>query len=292
MDLFLSANGAQKKKIVFGSPPSDKSTSSQDELAPYRIEIIRQFIHIAKKYMAINLIESIPPNTHCPGCEFNLAQIASDENGIQRCPHCYFERSLPSKGYCSSTSATMETMPQKTSRNENEEKENFTKARIRYEGRQKEKFPYDLFTKLDDYFTQHNMPTGQHIISSGEGTISRERMFIALSHIGYPLYEHVNLILHKYINAILPDISHLDGSLDLHFDLTHKVAQEMKLAPMNTQFRLFKHLEMLGYPVNISDFRVPKTRELLEINQETWRIMCEYVDDYGKSIGIKYIQSI
>ncbi len=286
-----TAIGGGSKRIKFGQVAM--SNPEEDEFRPYRLEIIREYLSISKKYMPINIIEIIPPNIQCPGCDYDLANVFADENGIQRCPKCAFERSLPSRGYCSSTTATMEVGPPKSNRNDNEEKENFIKAIIRHEGRQKDKFPPDLFTKLDHYFEINNLPKGEDIREGKSNVvISRERMFLALSYIGYPYYEHVNLIMHKYLGTKLPDLSHLENILMIHFDLTHKASQQLGIEPINTQFRLFKQLEMLGEPVNISEFRVPKTRDIIETDQENWRILCEAVSDYGKQMGIKYIPTL
>jgi len=290
LELYRMAGGGTRK-VKFGQL-SVMYTKEEEELKPYRLEIIRNYLSIAKKYMSINIIEMVPPNIKCPGCDYDLHNVFSDENGIQRCPKCFFERSLPSRGYCSSTNATMETISVKSNRNDNEEKENFIKAIIRHEGRQKDKFPTDLFSKLDHYFLSNNLPIGEEIKNGNAPQISRERMFIALSYIGYPYYEHVNLIMHKYLGTKLPDISHLENLLMLHFDLTHKSAQENGIDPINTQFRLFKQLEMLGEPVHISEFRVPKTRDIIETDQENWRLMCEATGEYGKEMGIKYIPTL
>ena len=130
------------------------------------------------------------------------------------------------------------------------------------------------------------------MLSKKSPMITRSQLFQALSAINYPAYEHANLIMHKYVGAELPDTSSIDQLLDLHFDLTYKASQELGLEPINTQFRLFKQLEMLGQKVHISDFRVPKTRELLEIAEENWRLQCEACGEYGRQMGIKYIRGI
>jgi hypothetical protein len=288
LELFLAAGGGHKK-MCFGKPLV--VTEEEKELIPYRLEIIRRYIPIVKKYMPIHLTEYFPNTMLCPVCKTDLSGTGIDENGIQICPKCSMERALPSKGFCSSTNATMEMSCHKGSRHDNEERENFMKARIRYTGRQKEKLPSDLFVKLDKYFKQNNLPTSEEI-KAVKGTITRTSLYQALSAIGYPLYEHTNLILHKYIDTPLPDITHVDQLLDLHFDLTYKASQELGLEPINTQFRLFKQLEMVGENVQMIDFRVPKTRELLEIDEEHWRSQCDATGDYGKMMGVKYIRGI
>lgn len=288
IDLFKKIGGGVRK-ITVGS--IRKKTEEEERITPYKLNIIRKYIEAAKDYVDINMYESLPLYSICSGCGYNMSTVLCDENGTQVCPQCKYEQFLPSKGYTTSSSADVQ--PSK-SRHDNEEKENFMKARIRYEGRQKEKLPSDLYTRLDEYFITFKLPTGEDIKqgTANKDAISRDRMFQALSYIGYPLYEHVYLIMNRYIGTPLPDISHLNSVLDLHFDVTHKASQDLGLQPINTQFRLFKQLEMLGHPVHISDFRVPKTRDLLEMDQESWRRICEHTGEYGRSIGIKYIPTI
>jgi len=294
LDFFKKAGGGCKTVYIGNhtSTPTVPATNTND-LPLYRLEIIRKYIKIANNYMPINLIETIPKATRCSGCDYDLSQVHSDETGCQLCPNCNCERNIPSRGHCSSATASMELLPNR-SRTDNDERENFMRARMRYTGCQKDKFPPDLNDALDHYFEVNNLPTSKDI-KSGKypvSVLSREKLSDALSAIGYPLYEHMNLIMNKYVGTPLPDTTHIDNLLDLHFDLTQKVVSDLGLPPINTQFRLFKHLEMLGEKVHISQFRVPKTRELLEIDQLTWKQMVENSGIYGTSMGLKFIPTI
>ena len=154
LELFEKLGGGIKT-IVIGTPSSQSSSSTvsatnDPQLVSIKLKIIRSYISIVQKYMPINLIESIPYNTTCPACDEDMKDVETDESGLQKCPKCQFERCLPTKGYCSSTNASLELPPPKVNRYDNEEKDNFMKARMRYEGRQKDKFPSDIFNKLDD----------------------------------------------------------------------------------------------------------------------------------------------
>ena len=135
IELFHLAGGGVKK-VYFGK--NHILSDEEKELIPYRLEIIRKFISIVKQYMNIYLIEHIPSSMLCPVCDLDLSGTSLDENGIQRCPQCNFERALPTKGFCSSTNATLELSGSRT-KVDNEERENFMKARTRYTGRTKRK---------------------------------------------------------------------------------------------------------------------------------------------------------
>jgi hypothetical protein len=61
---------------------------------------------------------------------------------------------------------------------------------------------------------------------------------------------------------------------------------------INTQYRLFKHLEMAGFPCYAVDFRIPKTREIIQADEERWKAMCEGVDEHERTLGIRFIPTI
>ena len=46
---------------------------------------------------------------------------------------------------------------------------------------------------------------------------------------------------------------------------------------LNTQYRLFKHLQRRGHICKFEDFKVVKTRDILEYHDDTWRIICEQI---------------
>lgn len=287
IDLYTKM-GTRNKTIYFGV----KSTKKDDPYTPYKLKVIEEFLNVTSNYIPVNIIRMPPPDNCCPGCGGDLSEMASDENGIQQCPQCSYERALLGRISSASNTAVYEPAT-RASRDTSDERENFIKDLDNYEGKQKTKFPDDLFDRLDEYFIMEGKPTGE-MVRAGNSTmhISIPLMYKALAAVQRPLYEHVFLICHQYWGLPLADISHLRETILLHFDLTQDVARELGLPSINRSFRIMKHLEMVGVPINQSEWRIPKTRTIVEEDEETWETMISRCGERGRLAGLKHIPTI
>jgi Poxvirus Late Transcription Factor VLTF3 like len=263
-----------------------------DPYASYRQELIREYLDYVKAYIKVNVLFVPPRDQHCT-CGADLQATAMSKEGLPYCVACgVFRPGLGKK--TSSASYSDDVLTRKVSRKETEERDTFVKALVRFQGMQKDRFPSDLFDRLDRWFLTNNYPTGAQVRAGVEhrAVLTKDLMNKAMAAVGYPLYEHTNLICHKVWGWPLPQLGALYELVLQHFDATQRVAHEQGIPSVNTQYRLFKHLEMAGFPCHAVDFRIPKTREIIQTEEEHWRAMCDGVSDTEKSLGIRFIPTL
>jgi hypothetical protein len=231
----------------------------------------------------------------CPGCNELLSELFDDEHGIQHCS-CGYERSVTSKGYNASTISINESINPRTSKNDTEDRENFIKALNQYDGSDRGNLPPDLYSKLDRYFIQLGYPSSADIRAgvAHSKPMSYRIMYDALTALSLvqPPYAYVTRICHDVWGWPLPDISHIRELVLDHFELTQRAGVDLSLEPITMQYRLFKHLQMVDHECKAEDFRIPKTREILEKNEHNWKQRCAATGDYGRIRGIVFIPTI
>lgn len=246
--------------------------------------VISKYLEIARDYIQINVIREFPAETKCKGCDSSINNIIIDESGLQYCPVCRIETEIIAQ-----TPFYRDTNRVNTSlRNNYEDRDNFSKAIKRYQGKQPNRLPHSLPSILDDYFTSYGLPTGEEVKklpldSRGRrGKTNKEMMYKALYDTGYAsYYEDVNLICHLYWGWSLPDISHLEDAIIEDYDRSQRVYEFIKKdrkSCLNTQYRLFRHLQLRGYDCHLDDFKIVKTREILEYHEDTWKKICEHLN--------------
>jgi hypothetical protein len=248
----------------------------------HRLQIIQQYLEIARDYIILDVIHINPTQARCPGCgiDFSLIPI-NEQSGLCIC-ECGVERENLSNDtlYKDSTRVTI------GNRNNYEDWENFEKALIRYQGRQLNKPPQKLYDQLDAYFLKIQKCLGSeirsrpHLPDGKKSGTSRSMMLDALcetSNSSY--YDDVNLIMNTYWGWKLPDVSHLESQIMQDYYLTQQIYNSEphhgRDASLNTQFRLYVHLLSVGHPCARDDFKIQTSRDSLEFHQEIWKKMCE-----------------
>lgn len=273
----------------------DDDDGSDDE----RQEVISRYFEVARKFIELDVVRQVDEDHSCPGCGYAMENFPAGDNGIQSCPNCGIERSLLNRNVTSLSSNTaqpheQDTVLLNTGRNNYDDTDTFYKGLLRFQGKQNNRLPSNLFARLDAYFSGLGLPTGDMIRAlpvknnKKEGT-SRAMMIKALQSEGFSdCYEDVNLICHLYWGWVLPDISHLEEGVMEDYIKTQKVfglKKKGKKSSLNGEYRRFKHLELRGYPCDMEFFSLIKTRETLERTEQTWKEMCE-------GAGLRFIRTI
>lgn len=273
------------KTIRFG-----QTEAPDDPFAPHRIQLIRRYLALARKYIPENVIYTPSKQTACM-CGTEYTEMVSDLSGVLVCPTCGAERARIGRKKTTTTGGEDASVRR---RQDNEERDNFVKALIRFQGLQRDRLPVDLLDRLDAYFRANNYPTGEEVRSgqANDAVLNKDVLYKALAAVGCPMYEHINLICHKVWGWPLPELHHIYDTVLQHFDTMQRVAHAKGLPTINTQYRLFKHLEMAGFPCYATDFRIPKTREIIQIDEERWKAMCDGVDEHERALGIRFIPTI
>lgn len=285
-------------KIKRSDDTAEDETPEEYENQIKRHQLIMDFIEIARKYIQIDLIREIKEDNNCPACGIKLDDTMSsmDDDGISVCPDCGIERISVVK-----TRFYHDNARTNNSGNNYEDRANFRKVLMRYQGKQPDKPPLELYERLGEYFTETETPkidingdgfrkflTPEQIRdlplnSDGEKTgTSRSLMYKALKDTNNTdYYDHINIILHEMWGWSLPDVSHLEDKIMDDYDTSQRVYEAIpkdRKSSLNSQFRLFKHLRRLGYDCKSRDFRIPTTYDILEFHNTTWAKICEILN--------------
>jgi len=236
-----------------------------------RIDVILEYIELAKDYIKINVVRKLDDNNLCPHCGINLDEIYVDEN-TNCCPKCSGELKIFSKipGY-------NRYKKMHINKNSYDDRNNFRRALYRYQGKQDAKIPQSVFEKLDRYFRSLNIPTGDEIkklpcdeLGHKPGT-SLQLMLNALKNtkLNY-YYEDANLICKLYWGWNLPDLSHLEDKIMedyCAFQNVYKNIKRNRKSSLNTQLILYHLLRHNGHKCRPEDFKIINTDDIIKYHQ-------------------------
>ncbi len=285
--------GGPLMKTFFGGGKKAPTTAADDPYLPFRLEIIRRFLDVAAQFVSVDVEYEASDAEQCPVCGQLMSELTDDDHGMLKC-FCGYARSVTSRGYNASTLSANESMNPRGGKIEMEDSEAFVKAFNQYDGSERFVLGSEVYDLLERHFCQRGYPPADQVrsgvaVSSPEKPICYRAMFDAMTHLEKPLYAHVTSICHDFWGIAFPDTSNLRDLIMEHFVLTQRAGRELGLGDINTQYRLFKHLEMVGHRCTASDFRIPKTREILDKDEHNWKQRCLGTGDFGRSRGIVYI---
>lgn len=271
--------------MIATSKEIDESVSKK-----YRHMLITRYLEIAQKYIQIDVIREISSENTCDSCGVSLDEATVDDSGILKCT-CGVMTYTISKQPAYKDSVRIST----SSRNSYEDKENFIKTVMRFQGKQNNRIQLTLFNEFDAFFSSYGLPIGEEIkkrpLDERGRRIGTDKamMYKCLQETGNAaLYEDINLILHSYWGWDLPNISHLEDRLFSDYDKSQRIYESIKndrSSCLNTQYRLFKHLQLLNYPCKSNDFKIIGTRDILEYHEMIWEKIC-------RKLGWTFIKTI
>lgn len=220
------------------------------------LSLFERFIDIAKKYIKIDVIRD---TNFCGSCGSN---------------NCGCNKSSGLFG---------------RSKNEYEDEENFNKALMKYQGRSMRRIDFEELTDcLDIFFKSYGLPIGEDIklmTLNSDGTRGKTNlsaMTEALGHIKKSsYYEDIYQICYEYWGWKLPEISEFHERLLDDYRKTQKIytiIDKKRKSCLNLQYRIFKHLQLIGCDVKLENFRIPSTTDILREHDELWKQMCEGAD--------------
>jgi hypothetical protein len=170
--------------------------------------------------------------------------------------------------------------------------DNFLKAFTRYQGLQSDCPNEKLYEELDEYFRRQNLPLGHEIRQlplnerGRRGNTNHLMLWTALSAIERSAYyEDSNLIGHIYWGWTLPDVNQYRERIITHYNKTQKVFYEIppeqrgRSSSLGTQYRLWRHLQLVGHDCRMDEFRIATNEDSLRTHDYLWRLMCEGADD-------------
>lgn len=286
--------GTKRKVISFRQVNKEVKKDDDDE---FRHLIIARYLEVARKYIPLDVTREVAHNDNCPGCNEPLEEVAIDDDTIVQCcaPCGVLKYSL--------TRSNVSGESTKSNNNMYDDQENFQKALRRYQGKQQNTIPESLYDELDDYFRSYDLPTSEEVLAEPvnergtRGKTTREQMYRALLAIRkMAYYEDVSLLGNLYWGWVLPDVSHLEDQVLEDYSKTQRIYETLEKSKrksnLNIQYRLFKHLEMRKHKCHIDDFKMVKTRDILEYHDAMWKKIIEKAKEMYPDDGFVFIATI
>lgn len=272
------------KKISLKKLTQEEESESNEE----RHQIIFEYIQIAKKYIVVDLIRIIDTSNFCKNCNTLIENYESCTDG-DVCENCGFEFNSILKINISSGDI------KNVYKGLNSDDANFEKAMVRFEGKQLNKLPKDIFATLDNHFTSYGLYNSEEVktwqYSEEHGhrfkineknekvILNREIMEEALKKCGYSdFYNDILLILHLYWCFPLPDLSEVKEIVRTYYVRTRKafeVIEKERTSSLNNDFWLFKLLELTSFKCRRYYFKIIKTKQIRDDYEVIWKKMCE-----------------
>lgn len=279
--------GVKLEVVSFGKEIQEPDMYQISEEQEYRIMIIERYLEIARKYTEVNIFKKY--NNHCMNCKSDISLSELNDIGMLVCSVCGKETVT--------LATTISYNEEYTPINVNvgnlkdyEDRENFYKALVKYQGKQPNKLQSHLYEKLDEYFISINYPIGEQISAmqlnddigtsiKTRGNSNRLLMLKALKDIGMSnYYEDINLLCQLYWGWELPDLSNLEETIMKDYDLSQEVFERHKgdrKSCLNIQYRLWRHLSRRGHPCKPNNFKIIKTPEIIKYYERIWEIICK-----------------
>ena len=244
-----------------------------------RIEVIKKYLALAEKYIEVEVYhlpsDQVEKQNDCEGCGRSMSELSVDSMGIRKCVNC---------GRPQRVNQQFMAVPR-----EYDDLENLLKAFQRFIGAQKIKFSIkQMIEDLDVYHEKLGKPTSKYYLSLPLNEKGRKDetnttiIFDALKATGYKdYYEDYMYICSKYFGWVLPDASCLQEMISRHYRDTQAVWVEMgrlereRDSSLPTQYRLYKHLQLLRFPCDQTGFKLPQQIETIRKYDRIWEIMCQ-----------------
>nr|QBK93756.1 MAG: late transcription factor 3-like protein [Pithovirus LCPAC406] len=240
----------------------------EQPIASDRLDIILSYLEIAKNYHNIEISYEWGNKPRCSSCGSTDIDESSAGNII-----CYT---------CSAEDEVVLNLPMyrggnnmsRGGKNDYDDRENFKKALKKFQGKQTPKFDKDtLFSNLDTYFAQRNLPLGEEIRTmpldsrGRRGDTTKGKIQNALKKIKEPeLYSEINLICSIYWGWEIPDISNLVEKMLADYDIFNSIyvtiRDKNKSSALNTEMTLYCLLRHNNFECNRGDFKIVCTTSI------------------------------
>ena len=294
-----SKMGVVKTKLCFGG--MGKSTCMDLEPvinanAISKLEVIKKYLDVAKKYAKVNVVRSITSIRGCGSCHSDLVDAEYSTNGLLVCRVCMAEN-------CEVTQKIFHR-EDVSIRNKEEKEENFKKTINRYQGLQPNRPEGIVLDKIFAEMKELKIRTvrDENCCSHprddrgrcGCQTIKKLLQVINITSAS-KLYDDVHLIAtivygwkpneltRKEKEKILCDFR----ATQLVFDNIPKDLRARE-SSLSVWFRMWKHLQLIGHKCSYDDFKMPDRLTNSFINHEKlWKMMCDRCTDSS----IRYISN-
>lgn len=263
----------------------NETTTEEDER---KLLYVEEYLAHASKYIDMSYSRRKEKKHQlCSACYSELKESFHDSSTIQ-CSNC----GAIFQTYCTKRTEKEGTYEKSGGNNPDDTLDNFKRSLNRTLGLQVDVPDNSLYELLDEYFISKGRPSGDEIKEEPEnpdgtrGDTDHQMLWEALKKIRKTnRYEDSWLIGHNYWGWRLPDFAHLYDKIVSHYVKTQAIFFQMtpeergRISSIGTEWRKFKHLQLVGYPCEESQFKVPENTESMRNQQRIWKIMCERAND-------------
>ena len=256
---------SQAKIISFVTPTTTVSSQSRRKHS-----IACRYLRIASDYIDVSIGDikgpefGKPSGLKCPNCA--STQLHSDDT-LSTCLACgqVIEKLDDAPSFKDTDRINMSTRYTYSKRG------HFVDAMTRFQGKQNTNVAPRVYNVLQQQMKHHNLTPG---------SVTKEQMYLFLSENGLSsYYDDINLIYHTITKTSPPDISAYEDRLLDMFDQQEEVYEKIKdpsrINSLNVNYKLFKLLQILGYPCTRHDFHFLKTQNKLNEHDEYWEEICK-----------------
>jgi hypothetical protein len=249
------------------------------------VNLIYSYLQIASEYIKINIVHIRPPQEAlCYNCLTPLNE--SQCNSFLRvcCFVCGAEQVSATL-----TKDTKDVGSSSSRHKEDDTIDNFLKTWTQKQGKEIIDVPATVYQKLDLYFSSRGIPTGAQVKllplnkeNKKRGNTNHDMLHDALKAIKEPdYYKNMDYIGREYFGWENYDYEYLREIVISDYLETQAVFLSLDVSFRNrqsspgTQFRLRKHLQMRGFPIPQSEFKIAKNVQSKRDHERVWKIMVE-----------------
>jgi hypothetical protein len=236
---------------------SDENRKTYTQQSAEKLELVSQYISIAREYVDIKNYKKIIKLMSCPFCKTSDMTKNVDEDTSFVC-QCGVEIEIfdDTPSFKDTDRVNMSNRYTYTRRG------HFIEAMKKYQGK------HNVDTEQLQTVAAH-LRSEMKFYNLTPTTVSKDRLYTFLSEKKLcDHYEDINILYHIITGKECPEFSHLENTLLELFEEQEKALIEVtaldpndeRLNSINVYYKLFKLLQKLGYPCKKSDFHILKTK--------------------------------
>lgn len=244
------------------------SSKTNDSVQSKKSTLIVKYLRIAKDYIDVDLYSHKVTKTVCPSCG-GIDFTSDDENSSYVCKGCGFLVEI-----LDNTPTFRDTdRVNMCSRYTYSRRSHFIDAVKRFQGKQNTTIPQEVIDKMKEEMVAHSLT---------ESTLTKDQLYMFLAENEFSKhYEDLNLLYYIIAKVPPPDIGEYETVLIDMFDKQeeayNKVKNVERINSLNVNYKLYKLLQLVGYPCKKEDFYILKTKTKEDEHDEAWEEICKIV---------------
>lgn len=270
--------GSSIEREEFGK----KENRVPEEVISLTVEIIT----VIKTFTTIKFDINIPCRVECMCCFNDLTDLVTECEIALCCPKCSTVNNV--SAFSRKFKMVDKFLPSVSG--EYSDKQNFYKFYIRFRGDQGTLIDDSILSILDNYFIKRKKKIGKDFENVPlnykgfkDGTSFNKMLKAMKSCKLSDYYDDIYLICKKYWGWKLAEMDSDEQSIMYIYVVTQKeytmLKNKKRSSSISVPLHFFKIVEMLGYPYDSRDFKIPK-EEKSKLEQEGyWKFMCENSKD-------------